>query len=327
MKKCYLALIIIFIALASVPSRAQFHYVFDIQSEPYRPLTGGTDIPAWGREKYKLPIGFQFKLSGTDISDIGIINNFVVATDTAGTIDGFAILGADLYDRGYASSGTAFPPIRYQLAGNAGNRILKLEVYNVGFYKEHQTYGTAYDSACYQVWLYETTNRVEFHFGPSNISHFSEYFFNGKLQAGFLKNLDMDREHTDRFYYLAGDAGSCTMDSTADIQNLTNGLNTFPASGTIYRFTPYTSSVEGGPSASGAINVYPTLCSNELFIQNKSSKTIEYAIIAINGQHKMIHGKAPNGNNRISTEGLIPGHYVLQLFEADGMKNVRFLKR
>lgn len=58
----------------------------------------------------------------------------------------------------------------YTLEGNSGSKILKVEFANVGFYEEFSNLGTQHDYMNVQVWIYEDTKKVQYHYGASDYS-------------------------------------------------------------------------------------------------------------------------------------------------------------
>ena len=60
-------------------------------------------------------------------------------------------------------------PISYTTTGIAGSRICKIQVSNAGFYGENNQNGTSVSFINYQLWLYETTNDIEFRYGSVSI--------------------------------------------------------------------------------------------------------------------------------------------------------------
>jgi hypothetical protein len=154
-------------------------------------------------------------------------------------VNGFFFSDADIADRGYLNQTASRSPIRYLTTGTAPNRIFKLEIANGGFYNEYDFYNTMSDSFSLQVWVYETSNIVELHYGPSRITHAADYFNfgNGPLVM-YAKHADFDMGTAGSVYFLEGAASAPALDSVDLPNQPATALNSWPASGKVYRFTP-----------------------------------------------------------------------------------------
>ncbi len=310
----------------------QFNYTVNVFNGPYTPLTTGTVVSGgtmWDDEYHTAPIGFNFSLGQLQINTLSFTGGAFAASDTEGTVSGFFLTGADLYDRGNAGGSTALSPVRYELTGTAGSRIFKMEVYNAGFWDEYDLYTTNNDSVCFQIWLYEGTNVVELRFGPSKISHPADYFFlsSGNALLGYVKNIDFDNGNMDKMYYLTGTAAAYIIDSTTDLTSVSGGLNIHPANGTVFRFTPKPVNVNEVSKLLQGVDVVNTLSNNTITVKNNTTVTVQYRLISSNGTQTSINGKALQGNYQIDISNLPAGMYILQCYNADGMMHKRIVKQ
>jgi hypothetical protein len=326
-------LIAICLLLGIEGAKAQFNYSITVLNQAYMPLSGATTSlngsNIWDDEDYLVTLAFPFKVNGIVTNQIGLIAGQIAATDTnysTTPITGFVMVGADIYDRGNAAGGMSRSPIRYQYAGTAPNRIFKLEVYNAGFYDEGDVYGTDNDSISYQIWLYETSNVFEIHYGPSLISHAGDYFStNGKPNVGFFKNINLNTGAVDMFYYLEGAPSSPTLDSTNNLITLADGLNTYPSNGTVYRFAPPTVGVTDIAAGLKNVDVYPTICTDKITVAHNEQK-LSYQIISLSGALLSSQGTLHSGVDHIDISSLPAGLYMLNLQSDKGRKVVRFTK-
>jgi hypothetical protein len=258
MKRLLLFTTVLFFGLTA---QAQFSYTFKDTTTPYVPLTGATSVNGsviWDEEDFSVPIPFTWKMDNT-ISLNGIelslsIASFFDQIVNTSDANGFMLIDADIADRGTLAGATTLSPVRYVTTGTSPNRIFKLELANAGFYSEYDAYGTMNDSFSVQVWIYETKNIVEFHYGPSKISHPGDYFnFTGTGPfTGYLKHVDIDNGNTGSLYYLKGNAGSPSVDSVNLPSMPGSALNSWPVAGKVYRFTPKTCTVPAASFTSGA---------------------------------------------------------------------------
>lgn len=331
MKKVLLSLA----TMIAVPlfALAQFNYNFSVNNQAYQPLsTGSTSLNGtntWDEPVYKVALPFSFKFNGKTINHFNFLYGNNVADDTVATQlrDAFVLFDADVFDRDTTFTASQ-SPIRYAVTGTAPNRIFKAEVWRAAFYWEYDLYSTLKDSLCYQVWLYETSNVVEFRYGPSSISHQSDYFeLNGTPLVGFLKGVDYATgAQFQKFYMLKGNPANPGLDSTTTTAGL-QGLSAYPSNGTVYRFTPKGSSTGVGQDASlAAMKVYPTYCNDLLHIENTAGTGLQYRVINITGSGTALNGSLDKGHNSIDVHMLPQGTYLLQLQGREGQATQRFVK-
>lgn len=234
------------ILLLSATAHAQFRYTFKDTTTPYAPLSGASSLngsTVWDDEDFSTTMPFSWKLDSnlTETSfnlSLGIFGVFHSVTSYM-DMNGFYFGDMDAADRGTLTGTSSLSPIRYLTIGTAPNRIFKLEFANAGFYDEYDLYQTMNDSFSMQVWIYETSNIVEYHYGPSHITYASDYFgINGTGPSiGYMKHADFVGGTGD-LYFLTGNASSPTLDSAMLPSFPATALNSWPASGEVYRFTP-----------------------------------------------------------------------------------------
>jgi hypothetical protein len=295
---------------------AQFAYNFTKQTQSYNSLTGYTSISnksIWSADTtFTVPIGFTFKLGTVTTNKIYITaGNFISATTKTAKQTGFSMLGTGLADRGKDWM-TSRSDVRYTTTGATGSRILKVEVFNAGFDDEYEMNGEMKDSISLQVWLFEGTNVVEFHYGSSMVSNFSDYF-GPAMMSGFVKNIDTATGVFEKYYVVNGTASATSIDSIVSITQ-PKGLNSVPASGTVFRFTPKgnaPTAVDGIESAPLA-RVYPTQCTGAFTIEHNSSHPLEYMLVSAAGQ-VVAQGAAASGKSAVDISSLAPGAYTIRL--------------
>jgi hypothetical protein len=254
----------------------------------------------------------------TDTSATGVISTFI---GTGGLI---------LADRGLLDpSGVAMSPVTYKTEGSTPNRVFKLQYSNAGNVQEAFSAGTMADSLNLQVWIYETTNVIEYHYGTSGIANPEDYFDTTGVQIGFIKNLDGSTETFDYAYFLKGSASAPTVDSTndPDMEGI-KFLGTYPANGTIYRFIPYAAATGfGDPGVAAQFNVFPTTTSSTLYISNKQTAAAHYEVVSVSGQQMNLRGDLASGNNSINVDLLPSGMYMLQVSSDNGAAVYKFVKQ
>lgn len=162
-----------------------FPNVLFSQSYTFSATTGtyaGLDNPVslnngqvWELPAFEIPIGFDFWFFNSSIDTLYFFE------DGAGSVLSTSKLqsglhkllipyGTSLIDRGYGTS-LSQSPLSYELSGESGSRILKIEWKNAGFYGDFENNGTSTDYVNFQLWLHETTGHIEIHYGPSLINY------------------------------------------------------------------------------------------------------------------------------------------------------------
>ncbi len=144
-------------------------YVFSVDSSTYTEITGvelvaesETNETASG-----IDIGFDFTYNGEVFTQFGACSNgfLVIGDGTTSTRSNdlssnfYYPLVCALWD--YQRVGYDTGSISYTVEGSAPNRILKVQFYNMYWYKSMDPINVVN----YQIWLYETTNDIEFHYG------------------------------------------------------------------------------------------------------------------------------------------------------------------
>lgn len=317
--------------LLSSPIRAQLNYNFSVHNQTYTPLTNAISMNGaviWDDESFKVPMGFTFTVNGVSIDSFNLLLAQLIGEDTTAIFSGFSTVGADLWDKGSVSRSISMSPIRYQVSGAAPNRIFKAEVFNAGFYDEFDMFGTNSDYLSFQVWLYETSNVFEIHFGASNINHASDYFSigAGKPLVGYFRNLDLDNGVASKLYYLKGNPVSPLIDSTSDLTTFSDGLNSFPSEGTIYRFAPKTTTVTDVINLI-KVRVYPTITADQVFIDNDETDEVSYLIYSTDARQVGKQGTLLKGINSIGLVDMPKGVYVVQLQSKVGFRTHRIIKK
>lgn len=157
----------------------------------------------WDDPDYEVPIGFNYDFMGSPINtlvfaDLG--GSLFAETPEAGAL--LYAYGADVVDRGADVNGQLYvpgslSPISYQLEGQEGSRIFKLEWKNVGFYSDVSQNGAdATDYVNFQLWLFEDSGNWAVHHGPRSITN-PEYSFDEEggsfmlFTAGYDSTMDI----------------------------------------------------------------------------------------------------------------------------------------
>jgi hypothetical protein len=205
-------------------------YCFTASSSPYGILTNATDV-----------IGINAG-EDDDVSDpITLLFPFTfgssVYTDVRVSSNGWLTFGApniSTASQNYVnteSNATLLKPVlmplwddlkctikpRYITSGTAPNRIFKVE-----WYKQKWNYQASGDQISFQLWLYETSNKIE-------------YYYSQGSTAVNAATATIGIYDTNGNYLTLNNAGS---NPTAQSSTFTTTIATKPATGQMYRFTP-----------------------------------------------------------------------------------------
>lgn len=213
-------LILVFWVAAFLRSDAQ-SYTFSQTTGTYTNLTGNTTVMNgdWDYFEKGIKLPFTFSYWGLDYSDSLYADAFGSLSLDDNFNEELTFFGEDLISRATNNS-----PVSYVVEGISPNRILKLEVRNTGINKDT----TLQDSAHVQCWIFETTNVIEFHYGPNSIKN-STWSEKGAF-VGIIN------ESMNKYILLEGNPSNPVLNKT-DINNAAT-LTGMPVNGAIYRFTP-----------------------------------------------------------------------------------------
>lgn len=310
------------------------NYVLKVQSaQPYTPLTTGTDISSsivWDDENFKFPLGFTLNIDGKTTTDFSFSagEGFGPGSDTMGVVNTFSNFAAgDLIDRGYLSA-TPKSPLRHLTTGLTPNRIFKFEVSNAGFFEEADIYSTMNDSVSFQIWVYETSNIIEFRFGDSKITYPDDYFYLGASPLiGYAKDFDLDVTTFSKAYTLVGNPNSPTVDSFTDFSTLPPVMDAYPSKGTVYRFIPKAISASiGETTIASHFAVYPTVVISTINVDYTQNNNTKVQILSQNGQlvnTTTIH----QGTNTLDVSMLAAGTYLINFSNNEGSASFKFVKQ
>ena len=274
-------------------------YNFSATTGTYANLAGSTSLnndAPWDDPEYTIPIGFNFNYFNTTINQLYLRDwgdGAVLSTEavSTGIVPVLTPYGADIVDRAYDPNNTnattgALSNISYLLEGTAGNRVLKVEWKNVGFYDELDDFGTTNDFTNFQLWLYEGSNTIEMHYGPNSILD-PDTAFTGEDGSSISLiptfNIDTETFGSQSALELTGAPNAPTMVTTSTFDQ--TFLNNVIPNGTVYRFTSTALSIDDLTNQNPEIKLFPNPVHNTFNISTKkgiAAKSI--TIISSNGR-------------------------------------------
>ncbi|MBN4062208.1 PKD domain-containing protein [Bacteroidales bacterium AH-315-I05] len=214
------SVLVAFFLILNLDSNAQQPYRFERTTGTYTDLSGAVLLnnnQPWDDQQYYIPIGFTFDFFDLNYDSVYVSDYVSFDVFSTYVVD---VLYADFVDRDDVNS---VSPISYLLIGSAGNRILKIEWKNAGFYCENNGSPPMNDFVNVQLWLYEKDGDIEIHAGPTSVAD-PQIAYCGEEGPSAALRSPIEK------YALIGPAANCIM---------TNGIGFIsgtPANGTIYRF-------------------------------------------------------------------------------------------
>ncbi len=319
----------------SIGSFAQvMPYTFSAYNQAYLPLDSATRIDSgviWDyNTTFTAPVGFHFLIDTINCPAF-IFNDNSFFADSGNFLDGFIISDADFTDRGIDSLIKSKSPVRYKVTGPPKERIFKAEYFNVGFDYQFQQGIPLTDSVNFQVWFYEDSGTVEIRFGPSLVS-VSDYFqFIGNDVSGYVQHIDTNGNGY--LYILKGNPAHPTMQTVHMVNGIPttsfSGLDAWPPNGTVYKYTrknPINLVQVPVVFTDENVDVFPTVCTNQLTIRFDGNETPEYNVVSISGANMNMKGQVSRGTNKIDVSNLAAGTYLLHLQGGADSKVFRFVK-
>jgi len=323
-----------------------YHFTCFTAEADYPDLTNDTalgDSCMWGQlliscPAWPVPLGFHFSFFN-DTSD-----TLFITTDEAwyclhsGPADpsGFdstrynifspVNISVPLRDRGWFPlyHGTGRPPaihslspVSYKVEGVTPYRIAKVQFKNAGF--QNDTTDSAYFN--YQVWLYEDSNAIEFHYGPQNVAPVTGADTQVYSSLGLCNQCSGDNSGLiQREFFIVGPTASpsllyCRPDTLTGMD--LEALYGIPPYRMVYRFTPYidTSHPSGitplHPTAQNTITVTPNPATDHITITHKGIADGDVFLFDVTGRLVWQRPLPAFGTSDVST--LAPGLYIIKV--------------
>lgn len=324
MKKIIISL---FLLVMGISLNAQnCTYDFNVSTDTYQNLTNSISLnngTVWDDPNYTIPVGFDFTICGNTYQTIyfsGFGSGGMLATSQNPT-DNLAIISPiaqDIVDLG-DMWGTSQSPLSYQTVGSPGNRILKIEWKNVGFW------GNPTDYLNFQVWFYENNNSIAYHYGPSSVTNTMAFEGETGPIVFFFPLINLNTGVLfETGYGLVGNPSNPTLvvldPNNPPSSGSSNALNGMIPPGTIYTFTPDNLSVESNENM--VFSVFPNPAKNVLtFKTNTAFGKYSVQFFTLTGQNVKTFSDIKN--NKINISDLASGIYFVKVTNAKGVSGIR----
>ena len=277
-------------------------YNFEYSQQPYENLVGDSIITEgipWYSEIWDIPLGFTFDFLGREYDHLSAANEELIFDIENEDYRILPYNNGYLLDRVFSTSAqVAQSPISIKFEGAPGNKIFKFQVRNAGFEN-----GGEPDSVHFQIWLYETSNAIEFRYGPWNIE-------SNVWDEGVYSPVIALASFTDSLAYLVSGPVAAPFISKLN-PNDENGLfiplSAPPPEGAVYRFTPVTSATTLPKSESNLeISPNPVAGMTQLDFPESFGQS-HLQLFDLSG--KLILEKTINPGEQLNLSALSPGLY------------------
>lgn len=229
-------------------------------------------IDGSGSELYKpIPIGFDFTYNGTIYDSLQVGENGYVTFTTNNVFESFINI-FECPQMNFQDD-PLLSPIYYEVSGNSGEQIFKLEFVKSGFVNDSEED----DYVNYQLWIYENCGVFEIHMGEVSINPAELDLFYNNSTAPFM---GYGANNPFFFYILAGNTVAPILQT-----NALNTLNSVPDSGSVYTFRNCYLNLTQEEVEENSINIYPNPASEIVEINfNKGMEGSELRILNLSGQ-------------------------------------------
>lgn len=279
----------------------------------------------WDDPYMIIPVGFDFEFMGTTTTELTTVGlgGLLAIMNGEDLIPILNVYNADITDRAAGSDVHELQPgsqspISYQLEGEPGTQILKVEWQNAGFFTDVQQNGDDNTNFVnFQLWIYEGSNRIEVHHGPRSIDN-PDLCFEGQTGSTMLFSPGVDAD----FEFAAantimfmGDPSEPTVIITEE-DSSPKGVPVFQGiipEGTIYSIAPESTasvSVENITST-GSLQLSPNPATAYFSLNTDDAKLLAepIEIYSALGQLVSVHEPAA----QIAVDGLARGVYFVKV--------------
>lgn len=289
-------------------------FLLEVDQVDYAPLEDAIEVSAsedWDWEFIEYTIEFDQPFNFLDIDMASIdIDNFLLFDEEEYINVEISLNTIEKIDNSSA--------VLYKIEGDEGNRILKVEWRNIQMLDTPESYCNT------QIWLHESSDVIDFYFGEGDFAD-TPFIFGGAV-VGLVAYEDTEETEYAHLHFISkmGDETELIytlFDTEEEIENVAH-LDTYPDTGTLYRFTP-----DQGDSVKDITNinnlVYPNPVRDQLNLKDISSeKYNRIEILDSNGKTVL----SQEVSSSIDVKDLNSGTYSILLKGSKEMAASRFVK-
>lgn len=294
------------------------------------PLTDGV----WDDPSFTIPLGFDFIFHGDTVNTLNsnddITGGQLYLGDGNSTgVNIMIAYGSDIIDLGY-SNGKSISTISYEISGEPGAQIAKIEWNNVGFYDEVAENNTANNSLSFQAWFYEGTNDIEVRFGPNAVKNFLLHEYGGPM-IGMISNFNTNFSTFDTLTTLDGNPTMPEVKNTIDLNNVLPVLDDNPEDGRVYKFGYKVQDFPTNIKSThllGNVEIYPTIVENNIQINLEEEllrQDVKLFIYNVIGQ-EMMQKVLLTQNQSVNLNNLEKGNYFVKIQVDDQYEVKKIMK-
>jgi hypothetical protein len=296
-------------------------YDFTHFNDPYVEFSDGTEMEIdsicyWGDFPPIVEIGFQMPFFEYSFNSIGVDPAMMFSQNISTTVGENIRAQLLPYAAIYSCYDLTTGSVRYKTNGSSGSRIFKIQFKDLLVYND----SLGLDRCNFQVWMYETSGRIEFRTGPFQISQDDGYFTdeNG-THHGFL-TYDQQNDELLNSIFLQGIANApvAYYDATVDFVPTVEG---HPTNGKVYRFDRETNSISE-LSNSNKFSAYPNPANDWIEIKGDFDSKTTFELFNSLGQ-KVAYFESP----KINIETIPSGVYFLNVNQNDYTETVKIIKK
>jgi hypothetical protein len=302
-------------------------YSFSTFTAPFQNINGVlvSDSVKWDDMTDTIPLGFNFKIYNATVDTLFLFGGQVLTPNDVNSdpyITGISPMFEDFCDRAFLpNSDTEGDPggisrMSYTTVGVPGSRICKIEVDSAGFFAENDANNVSTSHASFQVWLFETSNNIEFHFGAVNIDDPTLTYGNGPngFVCGLFDSIDVNTAQSLRSNMLDGPYNNPTM--VVLDPNFTDAVSGNIDIGRVYRFTRSISTDLAFQKETSRLAVYSDAASQRLIVEGDLEKEGEYILELFNLTGQKIYSGPVKKETDLSTAET--GIYLVKIRSSEG---------
>jgi len=245
--------------------------------------------------------GIPFTFGPNAIVTVGKYNNLAVFTDSTLII----------FDAANAKLDSINPTSKksYSITGGPGMRLLKIQYKNLKL-----TNGAVGNYVNLQIWYYQQTGIVEYHYGPRSSNNANGFTTSNGPQIGtfYSKN---DFSSCYEKLWIKGTPSSIVLDTIANYNFF--AMTGIPDSGTVFRFTPRfnTTGIQNLKMKNDNTILFPNPASEFIKIENSKNEKLQIEIYSSIGE--IILSKQIQNPETLSINSLSAGVYFVKIISED----------